>query len=241
MSITRDELVRRVLSGAGLAANSGVAALPTGTGGAATETATVAITRWLNEGQNLMARCGGAASGAATGTLTAGQRTRRLHEFTPSGSADGRVLFAVTGARWGTNALEYTDREVLDLEDREYQAGTVGSEATPRLYAADEGELTVYPVPVADGTVTVRGYFLPAPISASVAFSFLRDEFAEPLADYVIAQLALKNPDDPDLAARYASRLRRFWDSCAGLYAALPRSVREAHFADAPVVTVIGG
>jgi hypothetical protein len=232
MSITLATLLARTKAGAGLTNNTPAGEMATGVGGAATETTDQFLTRVFNDGQNLLARCGAAPLDSATLSWPISQRSARLATFTPATA--GRVLFAVTGMKWGGTALEVVRRDVLDLHDPSYRAGTIAS-GTPALYFADGEEAGLYAPPSTLATATAYGYFLPAPITSMVDFTLLSDDGADALVSYGIERLALKNGTDPDLAERAAPHMGLFDEACLRLWTGLPKLTRLEYFADAPI------
>jgi hypothetical protein len=233
MSVTLATLLSRAKSAANLATNTAAGILPTGSGGADDESTDAFLTRVFNDGQNLLARCGAAPLDMATlVNWPIDQRSARLTAFTPV--TTGRVLFAVTGAKWGTAGLEMVRRDVLDLHDPTYRSGTLSS-GTPTMYWTDGDEAGLYVPPSSLATVTAFGYFLPAPITSMVAFSLLGDDYADTLVNYALTRLGEKNLDNPDLAARIPIAQSHVDEVCLALWLGLARRTREEYFADAPI------
>lgn len=228
-------LVANVLSGANLPANTELGELPTGTGNTPDETTTQAVARYLNLGQEELCRNGLAPLESGTIIWGIGVRTKRLTDFTPT--SNGRILMMPTGAKWGSTSLTFVGAQAMRNYDPDYQNQTAAT-GTPGYWYREGENIGLYRAPSSSATVTVDGYWFAAPLTDVVDFT-LGDEWADALVSYAIAELALKNADDPNMGSRYPEHRRRFDEACMRIYLNLSEEERAAYFQAAPVAVMM--
>jgi hypothetical protein len=207
-------------------ANTSAFNLEAGTGGAAAVGMTGAALAYLNEAAADLARTGGyPIAGAATYTrMPAGTTTVAFNDPNLA-TGDTSMLWAAREVSWGGTPLTYCEKSRLDVQK------VLIPNAPPPLYWYKLGEegIGIYPAPASVGDLTVTGLVVPQLLAyVTDRPAWLVDDLVKLLIWYVCAQIARKNADDPNLAARLGdweaayqsgkqALLVRLWSSDPGL------------------------
>jgi len=203
--------------------NSVVGDIGNGTGGTTVTTATT-IETYLNEAAQELARSCVYIPGTSTTAAFTGSEL----------DLSATNIWFVTSVKVGTSLLQHTSDFRLRVWQPNFEtfSGTLtlpnGSTTTSPTYWYRRQPMSVGIFPsVSNQTVVVYGASLPATITSVVPATFLPDDtLRNTLPVYTAMKLAMKNLDDPSLAARIQLWREWWFDSVMRLYTQLDSSLR---------------
>ena len=213
-----------LLNEVGTIANSPVGDLPDGSGGTDVVTTTVTIDQYINEAAAEMAR-----------SCVYIPTTLSTAAFTGSALPITNSIWFPMSVTVGTSSLQHTS----DLRLRAWQpnfetfSGTFtlpngGTTTSPTYwYRRDPLVVGIFPAVATSSTVVVYGAGLPATITTGVNATFAPDDvLRNTLPVYAAYKLAMKNLDDPSLAARIQVWQQWWFDSTQRLWNQLDSSLK---------------
>lgn len=201
------------------ASNSVIGDFADGVGGTTTSTQNT-IDQYLNEAQYEMARACIYVPESQTFSAYTGSDLALTNIWAPMSVSNG------------TSVLQHTSETRLRawIPNFEVATGSIslpnGGTTTSPYYWYKKDPLVVRVFPTAsNNTLVVRGAGLPPAITASASFA-PDDVLRNTLPVYAAMKLAMKNLDDPSLAARIQLWQSWWFDSCSRLWGQLDSSLK---------------
>ena len=227
VNLRNDTLI--LLNEIGTVAASVIGSLPTSTGGSEIVSTEATIDQYINEAAAEMARSCVYIPSSGTKTAFTGS-TLDLSGLTTSTSIWFPMSVSV-----GTVALQHTSDTRLRAWQPNFEvfSGSFklpnGSTTTSPTYWYKRQPQTIgiFPAVTASSTMTVYGAGLPPTITTSVDAVFAPDDILRnSLPVYAALKLAMKNIDDPSLAARVQLWQQWWFDSTQSLWNQLDSSLK---------------
>lgn len=214
-----------LLNEVGTIANSPIGALPDGSGGTDVVTTTVTIDQFINEAAAEMARScifipASVTVAGHTGSVVSTSTTGIW--FPMSVTVAGTLLQHTSDTRlraWQPNFETFTGTLTLP------NGGTTTSPTY--WYRREPRTIGIFPTVASPSAVAIYGASVPPTITAVVDATFAADDILRnTLPVYAAYKLAMKNLDDPSLAARIQLWQQWWFDSTQKLWNQLDSSLK---------------
>ena len=207
MSYTTNDAVAQVKARLAEHANTTVAALETGTGGAATIANDAQIVIFLTEGARELVKQGVLDLwGDATYTVPIGTKKALFTSFTMT--TTGQVFWRPTGASWNSNPIQVCDRRWYEVHNP-----TIDSDATAtpeRVYPDIDGVL-LSPRPSAAQVLRLSGLVLPRDQVAGANVYDVPDHLVPAMIYWAAWQVATKQAGRSEALAAVAPAMEAAW------------------------------
>jgi hypothetical protein len=193
-------------------ANTTVAALETGAGGAATISSDAQIVIFLSEGARELVKQG-ALELWGDGTYSPGAGTKKVLYTSFTMTTVGQVFWRPTAGTWNSVAIQVCDRRWFEVHNPTLESD---STATPERFYVDIDGVLLAPRPVASQVLRLAGLVLPRDQVAGGNVLDVPDHLVPAMVYWAAWQVATKQAGRSEALAAIAPAMQASWFSAIG-------------------------